>query len=291
MGKFKTLNEQIVRMQELMGINEQQSSSRVLEVVTDSYTASNCDELHAFEGTGGKPIGEMNTKVNSKIKEYNDKGIKVKPTKVSVQVNGMTVTWSVTLEQSNYNFKAMTSRGAGCNGDVDNRYDSDSVGNGIKSIVKKIGEKLKISPEKIELINDYRYTDKSGKNNDFRQAFYRYSYPNDPLNQSTNQTTSKEQTTEEIKVTGKDLNDLRTKLKELPSTSIDKENIDTDFQSMTITFSKGSDTYKSFSLIFDPDRQTLEDRFETKIKSENPTVENLLQGSWGSMSWMILGFK
>ena len=45
--------------------------------VSGSYTASNCDELHAFQSTGGKVIGNMNVIVGNKIKELNSNGINV----------------------------------------------------------------------------------------------------------------------------------------------------------------------------------------------------------------------
>ena len=49
-------------------------------VVSDSYIASNCDELHAFQSTNGKVVGNMNVIVGDMLKKlhnistYNLKG-------------------------------------------------------------------------------------------------------------------------------------------------------------------------------------------------------------------------
>ena len=53
-------------------ISEQQLRKIILEqsspvIVSGNYTASNCDELHAFQGSGGKVIGNMNVLVGKKL--------------------------------------------------------------------------------------------------------------------------------------------------------------------------------------------------------------------------------
>lgn len=98
---------------------------------------------------------------------------------------------------------------------------------------------------------------------------------------------------EETKITGNDFNELRDNMKKLGTLSISKNDIDLNFhiKPMEITLPKGNDSYKSFSFIFDPNNESLQNRFETNIKKTNPNVENLLNGSWGTMHWMILGFK
>jgi hypothetical protein len=166
MGKFIITEEEKKSIRGLYGLNEQTNSLSV----SSGYTATNCDELHAFQGTSGKDIGNMNGIVAEKIKEWNSTGINVKPTNVTVSVNGMTVNWNVTFEQSDVNWVGFTSRGAGCNDGIDTRAGDDSIDNGPKNVVYKLKEKGKIV-DKIEVINDYKY---NGGNNSFKQVFYRY---------------------------------------------------------------------------------------------------------------------
>ena len=146
-------------------INEQNNLT-----VSGQYIASNCDELHAFQGTGGKDIGNMNVLVLDKIKEWNSKGINVKPTNVQVSVNGMKVNWTVTFEKSNENWIGFTSRGAGCDNDIEGRAGNDNINNGPENIKSKLKEKGKVVG-KIEEINSYKY---NGGGNSFKQIFYRY---------------------------------------------------------------------------------------------------------------------
>lgn len=108
-----TLQESIQRIREMMGlISEQGTNPNVNNLtISGNYTASNCDELHGFQGTGGKTIGDMNGIVGNKIKEWNKQNINVKPESVEVEVNGMTVNWTVNFVESDINYNGFTSRG------------------------------------------------------------------------------------------------------------------------------------------------------------------------------------
>lgn len=146
--------------------------------VSGTYTASNCDELHAFQSTSGKVIGNMNVLVGNKLDEIYKSGINPKPIKVDVKVNGMTVNWSVLIDKSNdgNSWVGFTSRGAGCGADVINRAESKSSGNDINSAKSKIENSYSETNIKIEVINDFIYNQGKG-NNGFRQVFYRYTKP------------------------------------------------------------------------------------------------------------------
>jgi hypothetical protein len=50
----------VISEQQLRRIITEQSST---VVVSGTYTANDCDELHAFQGSGGKVIGNMNNDV------------------------------------------------------------------------------------------------------------------------------------------------------------------------------------------------------------------------------------
>ncbi len=56
----------IISEQQLKRIITEQSST---VVVSGTYTANDCDELHAFQGSGGKVIGNMNVIVGKKLEE------------------------------------------------------------------------------------------------------------------------------------------------------------------------------------------------------------------------------
>jgi hypothetical protein len=158
-----------------MGVNiiTEQSSP---VIVSGTYTASNCDELHAFQGSGGKVIGNMNVLVANKLEELYKGGMNPMVSKVDVKVNDMTVNWSCTISPSpdGKAWMGFTSRGAGCNGDVINRAESVSQGNDIGTAKKKIMATFKESNIDIQKVNDFIH---KGGNNSFRQIFYRYTKP------------------------------------------------------------------------------------------------------------------
>lgn len=164
----------VISEQQLRRIITEQSST---VVVSGTYTANDCDELHAFQGSGGKVIGNMNVIVGNKLEELYKGGMNPMVSKVDVKVNGMTVNWSCTISPSSDGkaWMGFTSRGAGCNNDVINRAESVSQGNDMGTAKKKIMTTFKESNIDIEKVNDYIH---KGGNNSFRQIFYRYTKPN-----------------------------------------------------------------------------------------------------------------
>ena len=146
-------------------------------VVSGNYTASNCDELHAFQGSGGKVIGNMNVLVGKKLEELYKGGMNPIVSKVDVSVNGMSVNWSCTIVPSpdGKAWMGFTSRGAGCNNDVINRAESVSQGNDMGTAKQRIMTTFNESNIDIQKVNDFVH---KGGNNSFRQIFYRYTKPN-----------------------------------------------------------------------------------------------------------------
>jgi hypothetical protein len=172
MGKRIIISEEEkYRIKSLYNLLNEQTS--LLATVDGTYTASNCDELHAFQGTGGKVIGNMNVMVKEKIQELTNQGNKVKVTNVNVRVNGMNVSWSVDISKSDddKNWIGFTSRGAGCNNSIQTRWNSEDVGNGPNSISANIKKNNIGTVDKIELIKKFEY---KGEQNSFVQGFYRY---------------------------------------------------------------------------------------------------------------------
>lgn len=174
MGKFNITESEKKSIRRMYGILTE--DVKLPTIVSGTYTASNCDELHAFQSTGGKVIGNMNVLVGNKLDEIYKSGINPKPTKVNVKVNGMTVTWSVIIEESQdgKSWIGFTSRGAGCNNDVYNRAESSSQGNDINTAKQKIMTTFNENNIEIEVVNDFVY---KNQQTGFRQIFYTYTKP------------------------------------------------------------------------------------------------------------------
>ena len=164
----------LISEQQLRRIITEQSSS---VIVKGDYVASNCDELHAFQGSGGKVIGNMNVLVGNKLEELYKGGMNPMVSKVDVSVNGMTVKWSCTIVPSpdGKAWVGFTSRGAGCNNDVIDRAESVSQGNDMRTAKQRIMTTFNESNIDIQKVNDFVH--KGGKNS-FRQIFYRYTKSN-----------------------------------------------------------------------------------------------------------------
>jgi hypothetical protein len=275
MGKLVLTEEEKNDIRKMYGLIKEQGIT-LPTTVTDSYTASNCDELHAFQGTGGKVIGNMNVTVGNKLQEIYNSGVSPKVTNVKVNVQGMTVTWTVTIDKSNDGkaWVGFTSRGAGCNQDVKNRAESAASGNDMQTAKSKIESTYGEQAIEIEMVNDYLY---NGGDNSFRQVFYRYTKPknNPPVGgkQQTQTTNSKP-----ITIVGTDISDLRTKLKsETVGKSIKKGSIKVDMASKTVTYLLGETKIQNMSLVFDPNQDTLNTRMQS-IKDKNSTLEVIDSG-------------
>ena len=272
------LQENIQRIKEMMGlITEQGTTPTAINLsVSDNYTASNCDELHAFQGTGGKTIGDMNGIVANKIKEWNKQNINVKPESVSVVVNGMTVSWTVDFVESDVNYNGFTSRGAGCNNDIEKRAGNDNINNGKQSVVDNLLKKG-TNVIKIEEFDSFTY---NGGNNSFKQVFYRY----------ITETKDNQVNVESHEVSGTTLGELRKNLREYTvdkNLSIDENSIEIDVDNYSVTFTDGDTSIKSISLIFDPDENVLNDRWETIKKDIEPTIEQIENGKKGDLFWKL----
>jgi hypothetical protein len=156
--------------------SDSKAKAELNEIVKDEYTATNCDELHAFQSTSGKVIGNMNVKVGDKLKELYDNGYNPMVTKVDVTVSGMTVGWKCKIENSKDGkaWVGFTSRGAGCNNDVIKRSESKEYGNDKETARKKIMDTYSEKAIDIEKIDEVVYT--AGENS-FKQIFYVYTKP------------------------------------------------------------------------------------------------------------------
>ena len=232
----------LISEQQLRRIITEQSSP---VIVSGNYTASNCDELHAFQGSGGKVIGNMNVLVGKKLEELYKGGMNPMVSKVDVSVNGMSVNWSCTIVPSpdGKAWMGFTSRGAGCNNDVINRAESVSQGNDMGTAKQRIMTTFNESNIDIQKVNDFVH---KGGNNSFRQVFYRYTKPSSfppisggkivPVNKPTPVNTVKT-----ISVNSPDLSTFLTDIKtETLNKTLDLNSVNIDVDNLSLTV-KSSD--------------------------------------------------
>ena len=154
-------------------------------IIEGSFKGKNCDELHAFEGTNGRLIGGMNTKVNAELEKMYAKGINPDITDVFVEMdaNKMEVKWKVTIAPSKDGkaYLGLTSRGSAGSTAYD-RANGKSVGQDFDSVLKKVREKTNEPNAEMFLVKDYLYNLTKEKKSlgkcPTRQLFYKYTKPN-----------------------------------------------------------------------------------------------------------------
>jgi len=137
-----------------------------------------CDALHGFQL--GRIGADMNGEVKKELDKFSGQGVWVSNVEVTVDIDNLKVDWVVTIDKSDDGqfWNGFTSRGAGCNGNIQNRWKSEDEEhkNGPNSIVLKIKEKgICKGDVEIELV---KKVDKifQGNNSQFSfvQGFYRY---------------------------------------------------------------------------------------------------------------------
>jgi len=151
--------------------------------VKGSYKGKSCDELHAFESTGGRTIGGMNTKVNLELRKIYDKGINPEITDIKVvfDTKNMISNWEVTIDESKDGkaWLGLTSRGSSGNKSA---YERAYNVNGQRpaDIMKNIKKKGENNAE-LKMIKDWTWNFDKNKNIigkcPTRQLFYSYTMP------------------------------------------------------------------------------------------------------------------
>lgn len=173
----------VISEQQLRRIISEETSSTI--IVSSGFTASNCDELHAFQETKEdvkgkritKKIGDMNIIVGNKLQELYNKGINPTVKKVTVTVKGMRVDWRCEIGESTDGkaWLGFTSRGSGCGNQSVKVAESASQKKDIRSIKANIESAYGESNIDIEKFAVKTHSDGG---NSFVQIFYRYTKPN-----------------------------------------------------------------------------------------------------------------
>jgi len=153
--------------------------------VSGEFIGKNCDEFHAFQGSGGRVIGGMNDKITIELNKLHKQGINPQVTEVDVIMDSATmkVKWKVKIEPSKDGkaWVGFTSRGSGGDKSAFTRAVSKSTNQDFDSVKKKISEMINEPNMEMKAIKDllYNFT-KDGKvlgKCPTRQIFYVYTKP------------------------------------------------------------------------------------------------------------------
>jgi len=153
--------------------------------VDGEFVGRNCDEFHAFQGSGGRVIGGMNDKITIELNKLHKQGINPQVTEVDVIMDSSTmkVKWKVKIEPSKDGkaWVGFTSRGSGGDKSAFTRAVSKSTNQDFDSVKKKVSEMINEPNMEMKAIKDllYNFT-KDGKvlgKCPTRQIFYVYTKP------------------------------------------------------------------------------------------------------------------
>jgi hypothetical protein len=251
----------VISEQQLRRIISEETSSTI--IVSSGFTASNCDELHAFQETKEevngkritKKIGNMNIIVGNKLQELYNKGINPTVKKVTVNVKGMRVDWTCEIGESTDGkaWLGFTSRGSGCGNQSEKVAESASQKKDIRSIKANIESAYGESNIDIEKFAVKTHSDGG---NSFVQIFYRYTKPNSfppiaggkvtPVNKSNNTPVDKPNNTpvinsKTISIKSVDLSTFLTDIKtETLNKTLDLNSVVIDVDNLSLTV-KSSD--------------------------------------------------
>lgn len=269
------LQEDINRIQQVMGLLTEQTRvlGRVLGPVgKQAISNPDLDLVHGI--LGSKRIqDDFSERVTQSLKDFNDKGFKTDVSNIRIKTyvqGGEIITESscdIVESMDGNSYNEFTTRGSIGN-NYETRHDGqvDGLVGRLKQFyggnAKQVGEPFVITFK----VN--------GTNVSYKQSFFVASKDNK----------------EEIKTTtvqGKDINDLRTKLKEqTQNISIDLNSITIDMDNYKITFKSGNKKIQTMSLIFD-DQGQMSNRL-MMIKSKNPTIEIIEQGKDNNIDWVVV---
>lgn len=155
--------------------------------VNGSFTAKSCDELHAFEGTHGRTIGGMNTKINRELEKLYKSGKNPVVSKVNVVMDAknMKVDWEVEITESKDKkaWIGFTSRGSSGDASAFTRAVSSATGQDPATILSKLKKSYNEPSMELKKVYELFYnmsdTGKVLGKCPTRQVFYAYTKPND----------------------------------------------------------------------------------------------------------------
>jgi hypothetical protein len=152
--------------------------------VSGEFKGKTCDEFHAFENTGGRTIGGMNTKVRAELMKLYNQGYNPEVTEVEVEMDASNykTKWKVKIEQSKDGkaWLGITSRGS-AGGGAYYRATAKETGQDPETVKRKVEGYVGESNIDFKQLRDYLYNmDSKGKalgKCPVRQVFYVYTLP------------------------------------------------------------------------------------------------------------------
>jgi hypothetical protein len=269
--------------------------------VTCGYKATNADELHAFQDTksnGNKyDVGNMNMIVKSWLDYFYSQGINPQVSKVDIGVNGMDVTWTVTITKSQDGkaWIGFTSRGSAT--------DESTAGQNLDKGKQNVTTQFPGS--EIKDVFTYKHV-KSGGGFGFVQHFIKYTNPQKPAHksqQTSNQT--QQQTTTQTTSTGKLLIDetalkmiaLSDQVKAQTNVLIDETSIKVNLDTSPYTFkcNEGKNSVYLMKLVWnetkDGDIIPSAETIISKNLQDYPNTRILKQGKFANntRTWAVIG--
>jgi Zn/Cd-binding protein ZinT len=220
---------------------------------------------------GSKRIqDDFSQRVTQSLKEWNDKGYKTDVSNIKIKTyiqNNEIITESscdIVESTDGNSYNEFTTRGS-IGDDYDTRHD-----NQIDGLIDRLEQYYGGNAKQVG--NSFIIIFKlNGNNISYKQSFFVSSSKNE----------------EKTTIQGKDLNDLRIKIKEqTQNISIDPNSIKIDMDVYKITFKSGNKKIQTMSLIFD-DQGQMKNRL-VMIKSKNPTMDIIEQGKDNNIDWVIV---
>jgi len=281
-GGYEFKNENTFKTPYIVGkinIPKKDTQYRLPFKVNCGYRANNCDELHSFQDTSSRNIGNMNLIIKEWLEYFYDLGINPEVSQVEVRVSDLNVEWEVTIDRSRDGkpWIGFTSRGAGCGGDIVKRSEENFT-------IGKQNIKNKFPSSQFETIEVFEH---KSDDNSFRQIFFKYTIPDKyPVQASENQ----------IIVESDDIGELYQKIKEqTQGKSVDLNSVELNLDTKPYTLKINTGQEKIDKLIMAIN--TIDDRgnfpSRDKILQKNPKSELVNQGKFSSnkRDWAVIAIR
>jgi hypothetical protein len=164
--------------------NERASEEKFESFVEGTFKGRNCDELHAFQSTGGRVIGGMNDKVKAELKRVYEQGINPEVSEVFIMTDTdkMEVKWKVKITPSTDGkaWVGFTSRGSSGSKAYD-RADGKHVGQDYETVLGVVRKSINEPSSEMKLVYEHLFHLNINKETlgkcPTRQLFYKYTMP------------------------------------------------------------------------------------------------------------------
>lgn len=267
------LHENINRIKQMMGLMTEQKKvlARVVGPIGKQPLSNpDLDMVHGILGSR-RIQDDFSERVSQLLKDFNNRGYKtdVSNIKIDTYVRGNEIitesSCNIVESTDGNSYNELTTRGS-IGDDFDVRHDNqiDGLVDRLKQYyggnAKQVGQPFVITFKV------------GGTDISYKQSFF---------------VASKNNLKESKTIQGKDINDLRVKIKEqTQNISIDPDSIVVDLDEYKVTYNSGNKKIQVMSLIFDNQGQ-LDERLKM-IKIKNPTMKIVKRGEDKNINWVVV---